>query len=141
MANGEPEVLRQAARLRADGARLLVGMISDTGGVLRAKSVPAARIESFATNGMGASPSWAVFCVDNHVAFTPEIGVVGDVRLVADLAAARVLDDGFAVAPPMSAPRTASGPGCAGGMSPAAPRGSWPTVASRCWPGTRWSSS
>lgn len=99
MANGEPEVLRQAARLRADGARLLVGMISDTGGVLRAKSVPAARIESFATNGMGASPSWAVFCVDNHVAFTPEIGVVGDVRLVADLAAARVLDDGFAVAP------------------------------------------
>lgn len=99
MANGEPEVLQQAARLRADGARLLVGMISDTGGVLRAKSVPPARIESFATNGMGASPSWAVFCVDNHVAFTPEIGVVGDVRLVADLAAARVLDDGFAVAP------------------------------------------
>jgi len=98
MANGGPQA-EQAARLHADGARLLLGMISDTGGVLRAKAVPAARIESFATSGMGASPSWAVFCADNHVAFTPEIGVVGDVRLVADLAAARVLDDGFAVAP------------------------------------------
>ena len=54
-------------------------------GVLRAKAVPAARIESFATSGMGASPSWAVLCADKHVAFTPEIGVVGDVRLVADL--------------------------------------------------------
>ena len=74
-------------------------MISDSGGVLRAKSVPAARLEAFGTAGMGASVTWPVFCVDNYVAMTDEIGVTGDLRLVADLSAAVVLDDGFAWAP------------------------------------------
>lgn len=85
--------------LRSAGARLLCGMISDSGGILRAKAVPAARAEAFATSGMGASLTWPVFCVDNFVAMTPAIGVTGDLRLVADLSAATVLDNGFAWCP------------------------------------------
>jgi len=93
------DIKDHASRLRSAGARLLCGMVSDSGGVLRAKSVPAARMEAFATAGMGASVTWPVFCVDNHVAMTDEIGVTGDLRLVADLSGAVVLDDGFAWAP------------------------------------------
>jgi glutamine synthetase len=89
----------RAEHLRGLGARTLTGVVSDTGGVLRAKTVPAARIESFARSGMGASLTWPVFCVDNAVAMTDSIGVVGDLRLTADLDAAVVLDHGFAWAP------------------------------------------
>ncbi|MEO6019556.1 MAG: glutamine synthetase family protein [Knoellia sp.] len=89
----------RAEHLRGLGARTLTGVVSDTGGVLRAKTVPAARIESFARSGMGASLTWPVFCVDNAVAMTESIGVVGDLRLTADLEAARVLDNGFGWAP------------------------------------------
>lgn len=99
MADSVVHQVDHAARLRAEGIRLLAGAISDSGGVLRAKSVPAARLESFATSGMGASLTWPVFCVDNHVAMTEAIGVVGDLRLVADLDQARVLDGGFGWAP------------------------------------------
>src|SRR5688500_10181899 len=67
-----------AERLRQAGARTLTGVVSDTGGVIRAKTVPARRIESFARSGMGASLTWPVFCVDNGIAMTPELGVVGD---------------------------------------------------------------
>jgi len=40
-----------------------------------------------------------VFCVDNGIAFTPRFGVVGDLRLRADLTALHVLGDGVAWAP------------------------------------------
>lgn len=93
------DTTQHADRLREQGARLLCGVVADTGGVLRAKSVPAARIEAFGTAGMGASVSWPVFCVDNALAMTGDFNVVGDLRLVADLPAAVVLDDGFAWAP------------------------------------------
>ncbi|MFD2093361.1 glutamine synthetase [Blastococcus deserti] len=73
--------------------------MSDSGGVIRAKTVPARRIESFARSGMGASLTWPVFCVDNGIAMTPELGVVGDLRLTADLERAVVLDHGFGWAP------------------------------------------
>lgn len=89
----------RAEHLRGLGARTLTGVVSDTGGLLRAKTVPAARIESFARSGMGASLTWPVFCVDNAVAMTEAIGVVGDLRLTADLEAAEVLDNGFGWAP------------------------------------------
>ena len=72
-----------------------MGVVSDSGGVLRAKAVPASRIESFATTGMGASLTWPVFCVDNGIAMTEELNVVGDLRLTADLDTAVVLDRGF----------------------------------------------
>jgi glutamine synthetase len=73
--------------------------VSDTGGVIRAKTVPARRIESFARSGMGASLTWPVFCVNNDVAMTPDVGVVGDLRLTVDLERAVVLDHGFGWAP------------------------------------------
>jgi glutamine synthetase len=90
---------RHAERLREAGLRTLTGVISDSGGVIRAKTVPARRIESFARSGMGASLTWPVFCVDNGIAMTPELGVVGDLRLTADLERAVVLDRGFGWAP------------------------------------------
>src|SRR4051794_35733740 len=90
---------RHAERLREAGIRTLTGVVSDSGGVLRAKTVPARRIESFARSGMGASLTWPVFCVDNGIAMTPELGVVGDLRLTADLERAVVLDSGFGWAP------------------------------------------
>lgn len=88
-------VALHAHRLRESGARTLTGVVSDSGGVLRGKTVPAARIEVFAEAGMGASYTWPVFCVDNSIAATPELNVVGDFRLVADLETAVVLDGGF----------------------------------------------
>ncbi|MFD2417134.1 glutamine synthetase family protein [Amycolatopsis pigmentata] len=81
------------------GARLLAGTIVDPAGVIRAKQVPIARAAAFEEHGMGASPSWNVFCIDNAVAFTPRFGVVGDLRLRVDLATARSLGDGLAWAP------------------------------------------
>lgn len=93
------DIEAHAERLRDAGLRTLTGVVSDTGGVIRAKTVPARRIESFARSGMGASLTWPVFCVDNGIAMTPEVGVVGDLRLTADLERAVVLDSGFGWAP------------------------------------------
>ncbi len=93
------DVALHAERLREAGIRTLTGVVSDSGGVIRAKTVPARRIESFARSGMGASLTWPVFCVDNGIAMTPELGVVGDLRLTADLTRAVVLDHGFGWAP------------------------------------------
>jgi glutamine synthetase len=87
------------ARLADVGVRLLTGSIVDPAGVIRAKHVPAPRAAAFHVNGMGASPSWNVFCIDNSIAFTPRFGVVGDLRLRADLTALHVLGDGLAWAP------------------------------------------
>jgi glutamine synthetase len=79
--------------------RVLVGSVVDMAGVARAKTVPAGRAAAFHVAGMGASPTWNVFCIDNTIAFTDRLGVVGDLRLRADLAALRVLGDGYAWAP------------------------------------------
>ncbi len=48
---------------------------------------------------MGVSPSWSVFCVDSGIAFTPTIGVAGDLRIRIDPADVRVVDAGIAWAP------------------------------------------
>jgi glutamine synthetase len=84
---------------RLAGARLLAGTVVDPAGVIRAKNVPVARARAFHTGGMGASPTWNVFCVDNAISLTPRFGVTGDLRLRADLGAARHLGDGLAWAP------------------------------------------
>ena len=82
-----------------DGCRYLLGTVVDSAGVIRGKQVAAARAHVFAGSGLGASPSWTVFCADDAVAFTPSIGVVGDMRLRADLAAVADIGDGLAWAP------------------------------------------
>jgi glutamine synthetase len=81
------------------GVRLFTGSIVDPAGVIRAKHVPVGRAQAFHVNGMGAAPCWNVFCIDNAIAFTPRFGVIGDLRLRADLNALRVLGDGVAWAP------------------------------------------
>ena len=78
---------------------LVGGWIVDMAGVARAKYVPASRTEAFRVHGMGASPSWSVFCVDGAIAFTPEINVVGDLRIRIDPDELRTVADGVAIAP------------------------------------------
>lgn len=66
--------------LRAHGVEIVAGSLTDLAGVTRAKYVPLQRLSAFEKSGMGVSPSWSVFCVDSGIAFTPDIGVVGDLR-------------------------------------------------------------
>ncbi|PJJ61699.1 glutamine synthetase family protein [Compostimonas suwonensis] len=60
---------------------LVIGSIVDMAGVMRAKVVPSSRLDSFVKSGMGASPTWTVFCVDDAIAFSPSFTVAGDLRL------------------------------------------------------------
>src|SRR3954451_13432918 len=85
--------------LRAGGVALVAGSVTDLAGVTRAKYVPLRRLAAFQRAGMGVSPSWSVFCVDSGIAFTPSIGVVGDLRIRIDPADLRQVDDGVAWAP------------------------------------------
>ena len=85
--------------LRAGGVELVAGSVTDLAGVTRAKYVPLRRLAAFQRAGMGVSPSWSVFCVDSGIAFTPTIGVVGDLRIRIDPADLRHVDDGVAWAP------------------------------------------
>jgi glutamine synthetase len=87
------------ADLRAKGVELIAGSVTDPAGVTRAKYVPLRRLGDFQRSGMGVSPSWSVFCVDSGIAFTPTIGVAGDLRIRIDPATAQVIDDGIAWAP------------------------------------------
>lgn len=73
--------------------RMLLGSFVGLDGVVRSKAVPASRESTFARSGMGASPTWTVFCPDSQIAFTPSISVVGDWRLHIDPAMKRPLDD------------------------------------------------
>jgi glutamine synthetase len=95
----DTDLATRLERLSESGVRLLLGSVVDMAGVARAKAVPLRRAADFHTAGMGASPTWNVFCADNAIAFTDRLGVVGDLRLRADLAAARVLGGGYAWAP------------------------------------------
>ena len=85
--------------LTGQGVRLVGGSVVDMAGVARAKYVPVERLATFHRVGMGASPCWSVFCVDGNLAFTPELNVVGDLRIRIDPADLRVVEDGVAWAP------------------------------------------
>jgi len=78
---------------------LLIGSLIDPGGVARAKAVPAVRAHEFTTSGMGASPSWNVFCADDQLAFTERFSPAGDMRLRIVAEAARALGDGLSWGP------------------------------------------
>jgi glutamine synthetase len=94
----EAEQAAYQAILAKSDAQILVGSVVDMAGVARAKTVPVRRAAAFHVAGMGASPTWNVFCIDNTITFTDRLGVVGDLRLRADLTGLRVLDR-FAWAP------------------------------------------
>jgi glutamine synthetase len=89
----------RVAELRSGGVELVSGSVTDLAGVTRAKYVPLRRLAAFQQAGMGVSPSWSVFCVDSGIAFIPDIGVVGDLRIRIDAADLRQVDDGVAWAP------------------------------------------
>ncbi|WP_426302008.1 glutamine synthetase family protein [Arthrobacter sp. R-11] len=104
------------AQLESDGVALLVGTAIDFAGGIHCKGVPIRRLPAFQETGMGASPSWNVFCADNGIAFTRSIGAVGDLRLRLDTARVRKVDDGLAWGP-------ASFHEQDGALSPLCPRG------------------
>lgn len=93
------EATARTTALREAGVRVLRGTFMDSAGVLRAKQVSIDRAPVFHSPGLGASPVWVIFCADDAIAFTPSFGVVGDMRLRADLNAAVALGDGSAWAP------------------------------------------
>jgi len=102
-----------AAR-RADRARELTGTLSargvrmvalsqvDNAGVTRVKSVPVSLLERATRFGVGMSPVFEVFVVDDTITSSDEVGgPVGDLRLMPDPNALRVLaaQPGWAWAP------------------------------------------
>lgn len=88
------------AQLEANGVVTVVGTVVDPAGLTHAKTVPIRRAMAFADAGLGASPVWHVFCIDQTgIAFSGEYGVVGDERVRIDLDALHGLGDGLAWAP------------------------------------------
>ena len=69
----------------------VIGTVVNPAGLTHAKTVPIRRINAFADPGLGASPVWHVFAIDQAgIAFTEGIGVVGDQRIRIDLEALRI---------------------------------------------------
>ncbi|MGH3554613.1 MAG: glutamine synthetase family protein, partial [Mycobacterium sp.] len=76
------------------------GTVVNPAGLIQAKTVPIRRTNTFAEPGMGASPVWHAFAIDQtSIAFTDDISVVGDQRIRIDLSALRIIGDGLAWAP------------------------------------------
>jgi len=76
-----------AARLGAEGVDGVVLGWVDNAGITRAKAVPVRQLEHAAEWGVGASPCFDVFLVDDSMTSSPfSHGPDGDLRLVPDLA-------------------------------------------------------
>src|ERR1700758_711227 len=88
------------AQLEAEGVDTVIGSTVNPAGLTQAKTVPIRRTNTFADPGLGASPSWHAFAIDQTgIAFTDDVGVVGDQRLRIDLSGLRIVGDGLAWAP------------------------------------------
>ena len=88
------------AHLEAAGVDTLIGTVVNAAGLTHAKAVPIRRTDTFADPGLGASPVWHGFTIDQVGAvFAPGLSVVGDRRIRIDLCALRPLGDGLAWAP------------------------------------------
>jgi glutamine synthetase len=85
--------------LEAAGVRRVLGTMVNASGLVLAKAVPRARVDAFATAGLGAAPVWDVYAVDGAIAFTDAITAVGDRRLRLDRDALALLGDGAAWGP------------------------------------------
>jgi glutamine synthetase len=78
--------------LIAQGIRAVALTMVDNAGVTRVKTVPVARFAAAAGYGIGLSPVFDVFLVNDHITASAEVGgPVGDLRLVPDLDALRPL--------------------------------------------------
>jgi glutamine synthetase len=96
----KPLAAAAIAQLEADGVATLIGTVVNPAGLTHAKTVPLRRMGAFADPGLGASPVWHVFAIDQAgIVFGDAIGVVGDQRIRIDLGALRILGDGLAWAP------------------------------------------
>lgn len=97
---GTPLAAAAIAQLEAEGVDTVIGTVVNPAGLTLAKTVPIRRTNTFADPGLGASPSWHAFAIDQTgIAFTPDVGVVGDQRLRIDLSTLRIVGDGLAWAP------------------------------------------
>jgi glutamine synthetase len=99
---GEDLVRPTRDRFEAAGVRALAMTMVDNGGITRVKAVPLARLERAATNGVGMAYIWAAAGTDDLFAdVAPFDNPSGDMRLVPDLGAARILTaaPGWAWAP------------------------------------------
>lgn len=95
-----PAPATSIAHLEANDVVTVVGTVVNPAGLTHAKTVPIHRINAFADPGLGASPVWHGFVIDQAgIAFTDDIGVVGDQRIRIDLTALRIIGDGMAWAP------------------------------------------
>ncbi|WP_392508515.1 hypothetical protein ACF3NT_03810 [Naumannella halotolerans] len=87
-------------RLAEQGVQALIGTVWNPNGLILAKSVPVRRADSFAGTGLGASPTWFGFTIDQGgIAEDASISAVGDNRIRIDADAVRVLPGGLAWAP------------------------------------------
>jgi glutamine synthetase len=91
-----------ADRLREDEVGVLAATYVDNAGVTRVKGVPLGRLEHAVTAGVGMSPIFDVFLVNDDITTSEEIGgPEGDLRLFPDLdrAVALTAQPGWAWAP------------------------------------------
>jgi glutamine synthetase len=96
----KPLAAAAIAQLEADGVATLIGTVVNPAGLTHAKVVPLRRMGTFADPGLGASPVWHVFAIDQAgIVFGDAIGVVGDQRVRIDLSGLHILGDGLAWAP------------------------------------------
>jgi glutamine synthetase len=95
-----PAPAGSTAQLEANGVTVVVGTVVNPAGLTHAKTVPIHRTNMFADPGLGSSPVWHGFTIDQTgIAFTEGISVVGDERIRIDLSALRIIGDGLAWAP------------------------------------------
>jgi glutamine synthetase len=96
----KPLAAAAIAQLESDGVVTLIGTVVNPAGLIHAKTVPLRRMGAFADPGLGASPVWHAFAIDQTgIVFGDAIGVVGDQRVRIDLGALRILGDGLCWAP------------------------------------------
>lgn len=89
-------------KLIDEGIRAVALTMVDNAGVTRVKTVPISRFDTAAAFGIGLSPVFDVFLVNDHITASAEVGgPVGDLRLMPDLDALRPLQAqrGWAWAP------------------------------------------
>src|SRR5258708_23636185 len=82
----KPLAAAAIAQLEADGVATLIGTVVNPAGLTHAKTVPLRRMSTFADPGLGASPVWHVFAIDQAgILFGDAIGGLGDPPLPHDL--------------------------------------------------------
>src|SRR6478609_3168703 len=96
----KPLAAAAIAQLESDGVATLIGTVVSSAGLTHAKTIPLRKMGAFADPGLGASPVWHVFTIDQTgIALGGDLSVVGDQRIRIDLGALRILGDGLAWAP------------------------------------------